>query len=313
MNPHEGCGPFLETPDPLLVPAAFQVDEGEGIIRCDLCPHHCRIKQGRSGYCGTRYHDGSRLVAINYGQVVACHLDPIEKKPLRNFYPGSWILSVGSFGCNFGCPFCQNHELSMWRPDKHRLVPEGSAFLSPEMLVNSAKRLKDNIGLAFTYNEPTTWFEYIRDCAPLLKAEGLKLVLVTNGYIEAEPLQMLLPYVDAMNIDLKTIRPEQARIMNSGDPEAILRTIQSASARCTVEVTTLLVTGLSDDPAMVEELAVRLAAIDPDMVLHLSRYFPAWRYDAPPTPIARIREAAANARKHLRNVYIGNCPPGLAD
>lgn len=311
MIPPDSRDPAPVGRDPFRPRAVYQNAESDGAIRCSLCPRHCRIMPGKAGYCGTRFHDGTELIAINYGQVIACHLDPIEKKPLQTFFPGSWILSVGSFGCNFGCPFCQNHELSMWRPDAHHLLPKGAAAVSPEDLVASARRLKNNLGLAFTYNEPTTWFEYIRDCAPLIRQEGMKLVLVTNGYIEEAPFQELLPFIDAMNIDLKTIRPEQARIMNSGDPEAVLRTIAAAAPKCTVEVTTLLVTNLTDDPEMVGELAARLAAIDPNMVLHLSRYFPAYRYDEPPTPIQRIREAAASARRHLRNVTVGNVPAGL--
>lgn len=294
--------------NPFKIRAAFQTSEENGIIRCNLCPRTCHIAPNRSGYCGTRFHDGTELIAINYGQVLACHMDPIEKKPLLTFCPGSRILSVGTFGCTFGCPFCQNHELAMWRAESINQLPRGVEATSPEALVAAARQIKDNIGLAFTYNEPTTWFEYIRDCAPLLKSADLKLVLVTNGFIEEAPLLELLPFVDAMNIDLKTINADTARSMNAGDPEVVLRTIAAASRTCTVEVTTLMVTDLTDDPQMIGELAARLALISPDLVLHLSRYFPAYRYEAPPTSIERIRAAAAIARKHLKNVYVGNCP-----
>jgi pyruvate formate lyase activating enzyme len=297
--------------DSFNIRAAFQTTMTEGILRCDLCPRHCQIKPKQTGYCGTRFHDGTQLVAINYGQVMACHLDPIEKKPLRTFYPGRQILSVGSFGCNYGCPFCQNHELSMWRPDVQNRIPRTAVAIAPEKLVATARQMKDNLGLAFTYNEPTIWFEYIRDCAPLLKDAGLKLVLVSNGYIEVEPLLELLPFIDAMNIDLKTINAVTAKKMNGGDPELILRTIATASRFCTVEVTTLLVTDLTDDPEMIGKLAERLALINPDIPLHLSRYYPAFRYNAPATPIERIRSAAASARAYLKNVFVGNCPPGL--
>ncbi len=293
------------------VSAAFQTRMTDGTIVCGLCPRHCRIRPGQTGFCGTRRHDGDELIAINYGQVIACHLDPIEKKPLYTFHPGSRILSVGTFGCNFACPFCQNHSLSMWRPHQNDFVPSDATYVPPEELVRMAKKTPGNIGLAFTYNEPTIWYEYVRDCAPLLKQDGMKLVLVTNGYIEPEPLKQLLPFIDAMNIDLKTIDREQAIRMNTGDPEDVLRTIELASRACVVEVTTLMVTELSDDPSMIERLAKRLALIDPQPVLHLSRYFPAYKYHAPPTSIERLKAATAVARRHLDRVHAGNCPPGL--
>jgi pyruvate formate lyase activating enzyme len=232
--------------------------------------------------------------------VASVALDPVEKKPLFHFYPGTSIYSVGVRGCNFDCGFCQNWSLAHGQPP--------STFVPPQRLVALAEeaRAEGNIGIAYTYSEPTVWYEYVLDTARLAHRAGLKNVMVTNGFIESEPLQELLPYLDAMNIDLKSFREEYYRRTCHGRLSPVMATIAAAQAATHVEVTTLLVTGLNDSEQEVEELAAWLASVNPDIVLHLSRYFPAYRFTLPPTPVDTIRRAREVARRHLRYVYVGN-------
>ena len=227
-------------------------------------------------------------------------VDPVEKKPLYHFKPGKRILSVGSFGCNFSCDFCQNYSIAQSRAK--------SEYLPPEQLAASSGSPTGNIGIAFTYNEPSVWFEYVYDTARKLKEldPDRKGVLVTNGYIGPEALDMLLPFIDAMNIDLKSIRDDYYRELCGGSVEPVQRTIEAAYGKCHVEVTTLLVNGKNDTVEEVEGIASWLAALDRDIPLHLSRYYPAYRMTRPATDENVMVRAKKTAEKHLRYVYPGN-------
>ena len=275
-----------------------------GMVRCSLCPHRCRIPSGGTGQCGVRKNIGGLLCALNYEQIASIALDPIEKKPFRRFYPGRTILSAGTAGCNLKCPFCQNHSISRCSMEQVKTFTLDSASL-----VEKAMELQPegNIGLAFTYNEPTVWFEYVYEAAKLAKENGLCNVLVTNGYICREPLEMLLPQIDAMNIDLKSFNSEFYRNTLKGGLEEVKSTILASAKKCHVEITTLVIPGVNDSKEEIGQIASFLSAISPQIPLHLSRFFPRfeWR-DKPPTPVETLYELAETARRHLEFVYVGN-------
>ena len=272
--------------------------------RCELCFHHCEPDEGQTGLCRARGCRSGEIVPLNYGKLTSLALDPIEKKPLRRFHPGSLILSAGSFGCNLRCPFCQNHEISMAGDGEIQTVE-----LFPEQLAAKAAELvpRGNIGVAYTYNEPLVGYEYVRDCAALVHARGLVNVLVTNGTIEETPWRVLLPLIDAVNIDLKGFTDVWYKKLG-GDLDTVKRSIALAAERCHVEVTTLLIPGENDGAEEVRELARWLAGVDPDIPLHLSRFFPRYRMtDRPPTSVERVYLLANEARAYLTHVYTGNC------
>ena len=272
--------------------------------QCELCFHHCKLDEGQTGLCRARGCRDGRVVPLNYGKLTSLALDPIEKKPLRRFRPGSLILSVGSFGCNLRCPFCQNHEISM--------ASEGELHIglfSPEQLADKAAELvpQGNIGVAYTYNEPLIGYEYIRDCTALVRERGLVNVLVTNGTIEEAPWQALLPFIDAANIDLKGFTTGWYKKLG-GDLDTVKRSIALAAEQCHTEVTTLLVPGENDSVDEIRKLARWLAGVDPDIPLHLSRFFPRYQMtDRPPESVERIYRLADEARAYLTYVYTGNC------
>ncbi|MBR4152314.1 MAG: AmmeMemoRadiSam system radical SAM enzyme [Selenomonadaceae bacterium] len=270
---------------------------------CEICPHHCRLAVGEVGKCRARINDGEKITALNYGEITSIALDPIEKKPLYKFFPGSRILSVGSYGCNLNCPFCQNYEISM----------ADSTFptrkITPEQLVEIAKELvpKKNIGVAFTYNEPFIGYEFVRDTSNLLKAVGLKSVLVTNGTVAPAALKKILPLIDAMNIDLKGFSQEIYSILG-GDFETVRKTIEISAQACHVEVTSLIVPTMNDSPDAMDKEAAWLASISKDIPLHISRFFPRYKVtNIAPTPVNKIYELVEVAKRHLNFVYAGNC------
>lgn len=274
-------------------------------MKCRICPHHCDLSPGQTGRCGARKNTGDRIVGLNYGRVTSIALDPIEKKPLMRFHPGEFILSVGGFGCNLKCPFCQNHEISMAGED----FP--TRLLSPEQLAGAALDLaqepRGNLGVAFTYNEPFISYEYVTDTAKLLKRAGLHTVLVTNGMVEEEPLRELLPRISAMNIDLKGFRQDFYTWVG-GSLETVLRTIRISAEAVHVEVTTLIVPGENDSLEDMEAEAAWLAKLSPELPLHISRFFPRYLVqDRPPTSVERIYQLCEAAKKHLKYVYAGNC------
>jgi len=253
--------------------------------------------------CRARANLDGEIRCLNYGRLTSLSLDPIEKKPLARFCPGSLILSAGSFGCNLNCGFCQNYGISM---------ADGTAetvSVTPEILVRKAKELipKGNIGLAFTYNEPLIGYEFVYDCASLARENGLKTVLVTNGMICFHPLKNLLPYIDAMNIDLKGFSEDFYKKLG-GDLETVKNTIVLSSKSCHVEVTTLVIPGENDSPGEMEKEAKWLASVDPDIPLHISRFFPRYRMlDKAPTSLETIYALRDTASQYLNYVYTGNC------
>ena len=272
--------------------------------RCELCFHHCVLDEGQTGFCRARACQAGKIVCLNYGKLTSLALDPVEKKPLRRFHPGSLILSVGSFGCNLRCPFCQNHEISMAGDSGIQTVE-----VSPEQLAAKAAELvpHGNIGVAYTYNEPLIGYEYVQDCASLVHEQGMVNVLVTNGTVEEEPWRALLPLIDAANIDLKGFTPAWYRRLG-GDLETVKRSIALAAEWCHVEVTTLLIPGENDSEEEIRELARWLASINSEIPLHLSRFFPRYRMlDSPPTPVEQVYRLAEAAQEYLSHVYTGNC------
>lgn len=270
-------------------------------VTCFLCPHHCHIEEGKTGVCRIRRNIGGTLYALTYGKISSLALDPIEKKPLYHFYPGREILSIGSVGCNFRCPFCQNWHISQVGVEEFPLRD-----VTPEVLLEIAKK-KGSIGISFTYNEPFIWWEFVYDVALHFRKEGLKNVLVTNGYVEREPLEELLPLIDAMNIDLKSIDEGFYRKYCKAQLPPVLATIETSwKAGVHIELTHLVVTGLNDTIEGIEKLVDWIAALSPAIPLHISRYFPAYELSHPPTPLPFLEEAFAIARKRLSFVYLGN-------
>jgi len=273
-------------------------------VSCGICPHRCSLKEGQTGLCRARSNIGGQIHCDNYGLVTSLSLDPIEKKPLHRFFPGSTILSAGSFGCNMHCPFCQNFEISM-----ADINTSDYTSISPEDLISRACSLlaKGNIGIAFTYNEPFVGYEYVYDCSVLAHLKNLKTVLVTNGFVNEEPLLRLLPYVDAMNIDLKTFSDEYYRRLG-GNLEDIKRTISLSSRVCHVEVTTLIVPGENDSDEEMRQLSGWLASVSRDIPLHISRFYPRYKMlERPPTNTKTVYHLADIAREELHFVYEGNC------
>ncbi len=279
--------------------------------RCDVCFHNCNLSEGQTGLCMARRCQNDRIVCDNYGQITGFALDPIEKKPLYLFYPGSRILSVGSYGCNLRCPFCQNYTISY---DDGLTAAKGKAtYISPEQLASLAMSYvpEGNIGVAFTYNEPLVGYEYVRDAARLVKQEGLHTVLVTNGSANLSVLQELLPVIDAMNVDLKGFSDRFYSSFVGGDRQMVMDFIAHAAGNCHLEVTTLVIPKENDDPEEINSLAKFLsdlgAAHDVDIPLHLTRYFPRYHLtDRDATDVDNLFALADIARKHLKYVFVGN-------
>lgn len=269
-------------------------------IQCELCPQDCRIAPGHVGACRVRRNVGGVLYATNYARVSSLALDPVEKKPLYHFYPGHTVLSLGTIGCNLKCSFCQNWEIA------HEDAP--TSELTPEQAVALAERERGNsIGIAYTYSEPLMWYEYVLDTARLAREVGVKNVLVTNGFIQPEPLAELLPFIDALNIDVKGFTGEYYHKVCHGDLEPVLKTVETAvRAGCHVELTTLLVPGLNDAPEEIRALSNWIAELSPFIPLHLTRYYPQYKMELPPTPLATLERAWEIAREKLPYVYIGN-------
>ena len=276
----------------------------ESLLRCPVCPHHCTFAEGQYGRCRARKREQNRIVSVNYGKITSLMLDPIEKKPLRRFYPGSMILSVGTFGCNLACPFCQNHEISMagyadvpWR----EITPVQLAALA------EAYRSHGNIGIAFTYNEPLVGYEFVRDTARLVHERSMKTVMVTNGFAELPVLEELLPYIDAMNIDLKGFTDAYYQKLG-GNLETVKAFIARAARDCHVELTTLLVPGENDGEDEMEAEAKWIASLDADIPLHVTRFFPQYRMaDRGPTKVETVYRLRDIAGTYLSHVYTGNC------
>ena len=285
----------------MIKEALFQEKRDGGNVRCLLCPHLCLLQNGQKGICGVRSADKGVLFTSNYGECSSLALDPVEKKPLYHFYPGRSILSAGSTGCNFSCPYCQNYAISQERPFTEYKEPTELAELSLR---------EGSIGLAFTYNEPIMWYEYISDTAPLVKERGGVNVLVTNGYINPEPLAKLADLIDAMNIDVKAFSSHFYRKLCGGRIDPVRRTVEYAFTRCHIELTYLVIPGWNDSPDEIESFAKWVAGIGPDIPVHFSRYFPRYRFTTHETPEKTMQDAAAAASAHIKFVYIGNLKEG---
>ncbi len=276
------------------------------IVVCEVCPRHCRLAEGRIGACRARKAVAGKVVCANYGKITSLALDPIEKKPLAFFLPGRTVLSVGSFGCNLRCPFCQNHSIS--QAGEREIEAEEA---TPAALADLAARLareRGNVGLAYTYNEPLVGWEFVRDCSREIRARGLVNVLVSNGVAAPAVVAELAPLLDAANIDLKG--PGQCFYdWIGGDFGAACATIRALhEAGVHVEATTLVVPGRNDRDEDIDAVAGFLASVSPDLPLHVTRFFPRWHLlDAEPTPVATVRRLAEIARRRLRRVLVGNC------
>ncbi len=274
-------------------------------LRCTLCPHFCLLNDGASGRCRVRKNVSGEMRADSWGNVSGYHMDPIEKKPFYKFYPGSQILSVASYGCNFRCPWCQNASISQCGTDEQMARRE----MMPEEIVEAAAR-SASIGVAYTYNEPTVWFEYMMDIARPVYERGMKNVVVTNGFINPEPLSELLEVGHAFNVDLKSFDDEVYRRYANARLDPVLNTISAIGAAGKhLEITFLVVPEVNDDLERFDEMIRWLAAeAGKDAVLHISRYFPSFKMHNPPTPISLMRTMKNMATAHLSHVYLGNVP-----
>lgn len=270
---------------------------------CPVCPHHCRLKEGSIGRCHARVNKGGKVVSSNYGKLTSIALDPIEKKPLAFFHPGSKVLSIGSYGCNMACPFCQNYDIA-YAGENHFVELQTA---TPEKLLSIARDTADegNIGIAYTYNEALVGYEFVRDTAKLISEAGMFNVLVTNGNTELPILEEILPYIDAMNIDLKCFTEEGYRSLG-GKLETVIAFIERSQEDSHVELTSLIVPGLNDSPEDMEKEAQWIASLDPDIPLHITRYFPRFKYREAPTDITLMNNLKSVAEKYLNCVLLGN-------
>lgn len=270
----------------------------ESRISCTLCPNLCTIINDAAGICGVRQNKEGTLRLPFYGECTAVNVDPIEKKPLYHFYPGKKILSLGFAGCSFRCPFCQNYSISQF-------TDAPTKYLSPEDAVTTALD-RDSFGIAYTYSEPTVHFEYCLDTSKLAEEKGIKNVLVTNGYLNEEPAHELLEHIDAANVDLKSFNSEFYKKEIGGKLEPVLEFIRIAAVKTSLEITTLIIPGKNDSREEMGEIASFIASLDRTIPLHLSCYYPTYKYTIPPTEEALVIELAEVAKQHLDYVYLGN-------
>lgn len=281
------------------------------MAKCDVCFRQCEIPEGGSGFCGARTCVGGRIVAANYARITSAALDPVEKKPLKMFEPGKRILSIGSYGCNLRCPFCQNNDIS-W-DEAVPFIARDSEYREPHEIVEKAIELKPggNIGIAFTYNEPLVGYEFVRDTAKLAKESGLKTVLVSNGTASKRVYEEIAPYIDAMNIDLKAFTDGFYRNLIGGDFQMTKEFIESAVADCHVELTTLIIPGENDSEEEMRNLSGWVASLEEKsgrkIPLHVTRFFPQFKMtDRGPTPVETVLRLAEVARENLEHVFTGN-------
>ena len=278
---------------------------------CDVCFRQCKIEEGQTGFCGGRICRDGQIVAANYGRLTSLALDPIEKKPLKMFQPGSMILSLGSYGCNLHCPFCQNSSIS-WSQKAFEYKDKADLY-EPEEIVKAATELRSrgNIGLAFTYNEPLIGYEFVRDTAKLAKESGLQNVLVTNGTATQKVLNEISSYIDAMNIDLKAFTDHFYRNFIGGNFQMVKDFITTAAQSCHVELTTLIIPGENDSEEEMLQLSTWVASLENQsgkkIPLHITRFFPAFKLtDKEPTPVDTILRLVKVAKENLEFVFAGN-------
>lgn len=272
----------------------------DNLVRCTLCPRECVIKSGKRGFCRAKENQAGELYSTIYAELSSLALDPIEKKPLYHFYPGSQILSVGTVGCNLCCKFCQNWHISQVRANTRKI--------NPDVLIEQALYLRAT-GIAYTYSEPMIWYEYILETSKKAHQQGLKNVLVTNGVIQKQPLEKLIDYIDAINLDVKAFDGSFYENFCGGDYLATVKeTGRIAAENCHLEVTTLLIPGLNDQESEITDLAQWLASLNPEIPLHLTRYFPNYQLDLPPIPLDKMRSLQEVTKRYLHYVYLGNLP-----
>ena len=278
---------------------------------CLVCHNQCNLIDGRVGLCMARKCINGEIRSVNYGEITSIALDPIEKKPLNLFYPGSWVVSVGSYGCNLRCPYCQNYEISY---DFNKEYEGYTRHIMPDELADIALQYKaqGNIGVAFTYNEPLVGYEYVIDAAKEVHSRGMKTVLVSNGCVSKDVCRQVVEHIDAMNIDLKGFTKGYYSDTLGGDLSMVMEFIETAAAACHVEVTTLVVPGFNDSPSEMKDIASWLSWLNngrgrKEIALHISRYFPRYKLDTPATDVNRIYELKEVAQNYLDNVFTGNC------
>lgn len=271
-------------------------------LECLLCPHFCKIAGGKSGICGVRKNTGEKIELQTYGVISGYSTDPIEKKPLYHFFPGQNILSAGSYGCNMRCDFCQNFSISQIIPERE--IPK----ITPGKIIKDALSIERNIGIAFTYNEPVIWFEFVRDVARIAKDKGLFTVMVSNGYVNTSPLSEFIQFIDAFNIDLKAFNKTFYKKLTGADIEPVKNSLKqiSKSGRH-LEITTLIIPGQNDNIKEMEEQSEWIAGeLGKDVPMHLSRYFPMYRRNDPATSEETLTRLFDAASKNLDYVYMGN-------
>jgi pyruvate formate lyase activating enzyme len=273
-------------------------------IQCVLCPHQCILHEGKTGICGVRQNIGGKIRSKNYGLISGFALDPIEKKPLYHFYPGSKILSIGSLGCNLKCNFCQNWQISQvcdTNTSRYKTM-------QVDEVLSQASDLAGNIGLAFTYNEPTVWYEFMFDAAKACQQNKLKTVMVSNGFICKKPLEALFPFIDAFNIDIKAFTENYYHEMTGGSLKPVLDSLKTIRKNGKhLELTNLIIPCKNDDPEQFAEMVNWISnELGPDTVLHISRYFPAYKQSIQATPEQLLLELYEIARSKLHFVYLGN-------
>lgn len=271
-------------------------------IQCLLCPHLCKISEGKTGICGIRKNTGKEIELITYGVISGYALDPIEKKPLYHFYPGSNILSIGSFGCNMKCDFCQNYTISQAVPGRMK------DQMTPDELLDAASRAPGNIGIAFTYNEPGIWFEFMRDVALTFKSKDLKTVMVSNGYVSIEPLKEIIEFIDAFNIDLKAFNDNSYKKLTGAHLEPVKKSLKLIAASDKhLEITSLIIPGHNDTEEEMKHQAEWIAGeLGRSIPLHLSKYFPMYKRGDPATSQETLLKLYETASDRLDYVYMGN-------
>ncbi|RCW49279.1 MULTISPECIES: AmmeMemoRadiSam system radical SAM enzyme [unclassified Halanaerobium] len=277
---------------------ALYYSRGDNLsVHCKLCPHNCLIKEGKSGICRVRKNEGGRLYSLNYNKISSLAVDPVEKKPLYHFYPGSKVLSVGTYGCNFSCTFCQNWQISQETP----VLREYSA----EEIIAAAEK-EDIKMIAFTYSEPIVWYEYVKETAELAKKNNIKTVLVSNGFIEKDPLEELIPFIDAANIDLKSFNSSFYKKYCGGSLEPVKNTIKIMAETIHLELTNLIITDLNDSREEIEKITDWIASINKNIPLHLSRYYPANKLKKKSTDPETLKKAYQTAKRKLSYIFLGN-------
>ena len=280
--------------------ALYYIKLDGGRVKCELCPNFCVVSTGRLGACGVRKNIDGKLFTLVYGEATSVALDPIEKKPLYQYHPGKLILSIGTKGCNFKCPYCQNWHIA-------QDMSAATQSITSEWLIKKAKDA-GSFGIAYTYNEPFIWYEFLLDTAKLVRKAGLENVLVTNGYVNQLPLDEVLPFVDAMNIDLKSIDEEFYKKYCLGKLQPVLETIKKSASKCHIELTNLVIPGFNDSPDQLTRLVDWVYDnVGSDVPMHFSRFFPCYKFtEVLPTPVETLKLAETIARKKLKHVYLGN-------